>query len=121
MVLFSTRDERAFHRALEARPGSDGAAFHRTFYQDSNVPADLTARLRAELEAALGAELDSLHPRDPLELLDPEVDFADVFFRLERAFGVTLPRAEWPAWDGTFDGLARWVLARSAERPGGAG
>ena len=122
--LFPTRDERAFHRTLEARPGLDDDAFFAAFYADTGVPPDLPARLRADLAAALGfdrEELESLHPRDPLGLLDPEVDFADLFWRLERTFGITLPRAEWATWDGTFDGLVRWVRIRSAARAGEPG
>ena len=110
--IFGTgRIHRAFAAATRHRPEFTRLEWVAAFYPDPDPSPAFVAAVLEELGCALGfaPEEEGLHPRDPLGFWDPEADFADVFFRMERAFDVTLPRSQWAAWDGTFDGLLRWV------------
>ena len=114
------RTHRAFASATRHRPSFSRAKWVATFYPGPVPPPGLVADVLEELGRGLGfhPEEEGLHPRDPLGFWDPEVDFADIVRRLERAFEVPATPDPWRGWDGTFDGLVRWVTSRSPAATG---
>jgi acyl carrier protein len=60
---------------------------------DSN---EVDARLARVIEQALGVDGDEIHPSATLkgDLGAESIDFLDIVFRLEREFGIKLPRGE---------------------------
>ena len=44
-------------------------------------------------------------------MFDAELDWADVFYRMERVFKVPIPREKWKLFDGTFDSLLTMIVA----------
>jgi hypothetical protein len=109
-LLMITPEEREVHRNFRARPKLDDDAFYQTFYAESDVPKHSAVKLRALLEDETGYDLAGLHPSDNLVYLDSELDFADVFFRIERDFKIKLDWGELQRIELTFDSLLRATL-----------
>jgi hypothetical protein len=119
--LLPTRQEREFRRALRERRKLDDEAFYEEFYAHSDVPSHLPAKLRRLLETITGLNLASLWPSDNLvEGADGEIDWADVFYLMEREFKVSIPRERWREFDGTFRSLLGLIVAR-ADKTDGSG
>jgi hypothetical protein len=111
--LIPSRVEREFRRTLCSRPELGDDDFYATFYADSQIPKSLVVRLRKSLECAFGLDFAGLHPADNLIVADGELDWADVLFRLNREFGITLTREMLANFDGTFDNLAKLIYRQS--------
>ncbi len=113
-LMMTTAEEREFHRNLRNRPQLNENDFFETFYKHSGVPQDVVARLQRLLEDITGYDLAGLHPADNLAYLDGEMDFADVFRRVERDFGIKLDWDEFRRMEVTFDSLLRATLRCTA-------
>jgi hypothetical protein len=113
--LGPTREEREFRRRLRDRRTRNGVEFYDAFYSNRGVPPQLPGKLRESLELMIGLNLGALWPGDNLIAAEPELDWADVFYRMERDFDVTLPREAWGEFDGTFDSLVQMIIARGGE------
>jgi hypothetical protein len=107
--LIPSREEREFRRILRTRPKLNDDDFYATFYSDSPIPKSLVVQLRKSLECAFGLDFGALQPTDNLILADPELDWADIVFRLNREFGIRLTNEMFGKFDGTFDSLVALV------------
>jgi acyl carrier protein len=60
------------------------------------APAEIDVRVRRVLAQALGLEEDDIKPSATLQgdLGAESIDFLDIVFRLEREFGIKIPRGE---------------------------
>lgn len=107
---------RALRRALDRRLPLDDEAFYATFYANSGVAKDVVIGVRREMRKMLGRLVARVHPQDDLGLLEPYVDFADVFDELGDTFAIVIPwRTGAIDIDGTFDSLVR-LIADCVER-----
>ena len=88
--LFPSAESRHLRRN-PAAPKLDDHAFYEAFYRDSNIPRSIPIVLRHELEEALGMDLSGLHPADNIALVDDELDFGDVVYRIERVLRIKIP------------------------------
>jgi len=113
--LGSTREEREFRERLGDRRKRNDDEFYNAFYSHRAVPSQLPGKLRESLEMMIGLDLGALWPCDNLIAAEPELDWADVFDRMERDYDVSLPREAWDEFDGTFDSLVQMIIARSGE------
>jgi hypothetical protein len=107
--LVLTREERQFRHNLRTRPKLDDEQFYDAYYADSGIARTVPAELRKLLGDVLGLDLGALSPTD--KLVDDELDWADVFFRMERVFKVPIPREKWKVFDGSFDSLLTLLTA----------
>jgi len=115
-LMESTPEEREFHRQLRIRPELHDSDFYETFYARSDIPQYFVVQMRDLLESVSGYDLAGLHPGDDLALLDGEMDFADVLYRVERDFSVKLDWDEFRNSKVTFDFLLRAALRGTANR-----
>ena len=107
--LWPSKEQRMLRKELKTRPKLDDKEFYEHFYRDSGVSAAIPIVIRRELEMAMGLDLGGLLPHDNLQIIDGEIDLADVFFRLKRVFSIEIPRRRWHEIDGTFDSLVNFV------------
>jgi hypothetical protein len=110
--LLPCAERRELYQRWRERPQLADAAFYQTFYAESGFPCETVYGVRREIESIVGRSLAGVHPGDDMGLADVEIDFADVFFRFDRVFKVTIPwRTMAPTIDLTFDSLVRLVAA----------
>jgi hypothetical protein len=102
---------RAYRRELRGRPDLDDDEFYALYYAKSDVPPDVVAQVRDCV-----AEFDPLAkraaPSDNLQLLEDELDLADLLHAVGTEFGVKFTRRDYPLVDGTLDNLIRLVTDR---------
>jgi hypothetical protein len=110
--LFPSRAEREFRRSLAERPQLNGDAFYEAFYAKSEIPRQIPIRMRGMLEDAIGFIFGGLRPDDDLVVATEELDWADIFYRMEREFSVSIPKEAWSEFDRTFDSLVKTVASR---------
>jgi hypothetical protein len=101
-------------RAMESDVGSrvplSDDDFYTRFYNGSGIARDTIARIRHRLRKNIDPASERLVPTDYLPLLWDGLDFADLFYAIEREFGATLPRDA--TFNGTLDGLIRVVQSQ---------
>lgn len=118
-ALLPSARQRSFHRTLRSRRKLSDDEFVEAFYSGSGVPHDVPVRLRRELANALGVDLAGIHPNDNITHADDELDFADIIYRIERAFGVTMhSNACSMDLDVTFDALVHSICAAGTHKDG---
>lgn len=110
-LLGESPGTRAMWRLWRERPQLDDEAFYQTFYADSDVPKDVVIAVRREwISSIYGKEAIGMYPGDNLGVAAPELDFADVLYRMEKELHVVIP---WQTckidFDFTFDSLIRLV------------
>ena len=102
--LLPSPEEREFDRLLKTRPQLSPVEFHATYYAETHR-ADDVIRLFTTLEEVIGTRLAGLHPHDELAHLDDELDWADVYRAVDRAFDIEIPKDRWADPTVTFDSL----------------
>jgi hypothetical protein len=116
--LFPSRAEREFRRSLAERLQLDDDAFYDAYYAyyaKSEIPRHVPVRLREMLQDAVGFEFGGLRPDDGLIVATDELDWSDIFYRMQREFAVPIPKEAWSEFDGTFDSLVKMVAKRITE------
>lgn len=119
--------ERAYEAELRLRPPLDDDAFYERYYAGSGVPRSIPLRYRKLLRSILGIDLAALQPQDNIALIFDGLDFADVLYRINREFRVSIPLESVshappssgdasPMIDGTFDSVVRYLTFISSER-----
>jgi hypothetical protein len=68
--------------------------------------------MRGMLEDAIGFNFRGLRPDHDLLVATRELDWADIFYRMEREFSVSIPKEAWSEFDRTFDSLVKTVASR---------
>jgi hypothetical protein len=109
--LIASAESRAFRKQLRERPTLADEEFYSRYYEGSNIPRDIPARLRRSL-GVIDPLIDRVTPFDFLYLLDDELDFNDVICLTEREFGVRFTKMENESIDGTLDNLIRLIHMR---------
>jgi hypothetical protein len=105
---------RRYERELDHRPVLDDRVFHQTYYAGSGIPEAIPAGVRRVYVAQLGRRWHAVRPDDrPADFL-PDLDLADLLDEVAEAFGLTIPRTEIEAMDGSFDAVVRYLAGRSA-------
>ncbi|MBN2578407.1 MAG: hypothetical protein JXB10_05395 [Pirellulales bacterium] len=66
------------------------------------------------LDDALGIDFGALEPSDNLLNANEEVDWADVFWGIEKEFQIVIPPERQEAFDGTFDALLQCIVSGRA-------
>lgn len=119
--------ERAYEAELRRRPQLDDDDFYEQYYAGSGVPRSNPLRYRRLLRSILGIDLAALQPQDNIAAIFEGLDFADVLYRINREFRVSIPLEvvrfdpcdpadATPSIDGTFDSVVRYLTAISPER-----
>lgn len=119
--------ERAYEAELRRRPPLDDDVLYERYYAGSGVPRSIPLRYRQLLRSILGIDLAALQPQDNIALIFEGLDFADVLYRINREFRVSIPldalkvdprdlADATPSIDGTFDSVVRYLTAISPER-----
>jgi hypothetical protein len=94
-------------------PGLDDEAFYRLHYENSGIPRGIPGKLRRIFVRSLGGRWRSMVPSDrPTDLCD-DLDFADLIDEVAEEFGIVIPKADMHRMDGSFDGIVRYLAARS--------
>jgi hypothetical protein len=113
--LVPCTERRMLYKAWRERRQLDDKTFYEVFYATSGISPEIIKGVRRELESILGMSLAGVHPGDDISLADPELDFADVFDRFDRAFKINTPlRTRESPTDATFDSLVRFVAAATS-------
>lgn len=109
--LIPCAERRARYRAWKERPQLDDDAFYETFYADSGIAKEIVIGVRREFQAVLDRSLAGVRPSDDMSLADPELDAADLYDRLDKAFAISIPwrRGKLNIDDLTFNSLVRLV------------
>ncbi len=110
--LFPSPAEREFRRSLAERTQLNDDAFYDAFYAKSEMPRQIPIRIREMLQDAIGIDFGGLRPDDDLVVASDELDWADIFYRVQREFSVSIPKEAWSEFDGTFDSLVKMVAGR---------
>lgn len=81
----------------------------------SRVPADLDARVKQIVASALDVPLADVRNHSSLinDLGAESIDFIDIVFRLESAFGIEIPE---DIWKGSIDATDDAAIAAGVER-----
>lgn len=119
--------ERAYEAELRLRPPLDDEAFYERYYAGSDVPREIPLRYRKLLKSILGIDLAGLQPQDNIALIFDGLDFADVLYRINHEFRVSIPLKSVshvpyssgdssPMIDGTFDSVVRYLAFISRKR-----
>jgi len=104
--------ERKFRREVANREPLDDTQFFHEFYADTNVPADITCRLRPIYCKFFDLEVGKLRPEDrPPEIVD--LDMIDLVRDIEAEFGVNISDKDAERIDGSFDSIARYLAEHS--------
>jgi hypothetical protein len=114
--LFPSRAEREFRRSLAERPQLNDDDFYKAFYAKSDIPRQIPVRLREMLQDAIGLDFGGLRPDDDLVVASDELDWADVFYLMQREFSVSIPKEAWSEFDRTFDSLVTMVASRMMKK-----
>jgi len=113
--------ERDYREKFRQRPRLDDEVFFEQFYSQTDVPKDVVVRLRLACRESLGIDPAVLRPEDNLAVIEDDVDFGDVLYRVGRKFKMKIPPEALAApfqhkgkpctgeIDGTFDSLARYL------------
>jgi hypothetical protein len=114
--------ERAYREKFRQRPRLDDDVFFEQFYSQTDVPRDVVVRLRLACHESLGIDPAVLRPEDNLAVIEDDVDFGDVLYRVGRKFKMKIPPGTalgapfqyegkpcTGEIDGTFDSLARYL------------
>ncbi len=101
--------EQGFRQRLRERPRLSDDEFYSAYFADSGIPQHLPVRLRKSMEKLLHCDLAALHPSDDLSHANDDVSPKDIVRRIEKNFGVEMPRAWSNEIDGTFDSLLNSV------------
>jgi hypothetical protein len=115
--LFPSPAEREFRRSLAERTQLNDDAFYDAFYAKSEMPRQIPIRIREMLQDAIGIDFGGLRPDDDLVVASDELDWADIFYRVQREFSVSIPKEAWSEFDGTFDSLVKMVAGRMMKKP----
>ena len=90
--------------------------FYKAFYAKSDIPRQIPVRLREMLQDAIGMDFGGLRPDDDLVVASDELDWADVFYLMQREFSVSIPKEAWSEFDRTFDSLVTMVASRMMKK-----
>jgi hypothetical protein len=101
----------AYWREVGARPVLTDEEFYTRFYQGSEIPYDIAAKVRHSL-ADLELLIERAYPTDVIAYADDELDFADVIFRVGRQFGVRFTKEDYPRFTGTLGNLIDQITER---------
>ena len=115
--MFSTSESREFRRRLRHQPIFSDDEFYEQYYQGSDVPKDTVVRLRRCLIEEFDPLVEHAIPSDCLALLNDEIDFADVLWRVGRELNIRFVRADYKNIDGSFDNLVREAHRRLSRFP----
>jgi hypothetical protein len=88
--LIPCREEREIRRRLRNRPKLDDDQFYQAYFAAREIPREVPLRLRQIMEEVTGYDMGGVHPEDNLVWIDLEVDFADVFYHVERDLAVVI-------------------------------
>lgn len=102
----------ALWEQVRARTALGDDQFYEDYYTGSGIPKEIPSRLRTIL-SDVGFPVARLIPSDNLALLDEDLDFGDVLWRVGSRFPVQIARKEYALFDGTLDNLVREVHART--------
>ncbi len=108
--------ERAYAEQLRRRARLSDDEFYEKFYSATGIPKDIPARLRKLYQTIMGYDFSALRPEDNFALIYDWLDFADVLYRVEKEFKVTIPPTTWKSEprengeiNGTFDSVVRYL------------
>lgn len=101
---------RAMEKEVGGRLPLSDDEFYTRFYEGSGISKDTIVRIKHCLRKNIDPIAVRLVPTDYLPLLWDWLDFADLFYVLEREFGATLPRDG--TFNGTLDSLIRLVQSQ---------
>ena len=112
-----SRESRALRRRIRRRPVRSDDEFYNRYYAGTDVPREIPVRLRRWIRNhyALG---DRIVPTDRLQSIADDVDFFDVFFCIEREFGIRLTKDVHHLFDGTFESLVGMIQSKLLESQG---
>src|SRR5262245_46643638 len=99
--MLSTSESREFQRRLRKQPALSDDEFYEQYYRGSDVPRDTVVRLRHCLIQEFDPLVEHAFPSDCLALLNDEIDFADVLWRVGRDLNIRFIRTDYKNIDGT--------------------
>jgi hypothetical protein len=112
-----TSESPKFRRRLRKLPALSEDEFYDQYYRRTEIPKDTVVRLRRCLIEEFDPLVEHAIPSDCLALLDDEIDFADVLWRVGRELNIRFVRADFKNIDGTFDNLIRETHRRLSRFP----
>ena len=113
--LFSWQShrERIYLKTLATRESLDDQEFFDKYYSESNIPRELVAGVRSELQRILDCNLDALDPMDDIGIIFDDLDLGDVLYVMDRRLQVTNPgKYTTEEIDGTFDSMLQAIQRR---------
>ena len=115
MLFGPSPHERAYQREVGARPALTDEEFYTRFYAESDVPPDITARVRDCL-AHLDILIERAYPSDAIARAYDDLDWYDVAFRIEKAFEIRFTEEDHAFCTGTLGNLIHLVHIRLSGR-----
>jgi hypothetical protein len=106
----TSAETRAMTKDVRRRAPLSDDEFYSQFYEASAIQKDTIARIRLRLRKNIDRIAERLVPTDYLPLIWEWLDFADLFYVLDREFGVNL--GDEGTFNGTLDSLIRLVDER---------
>jgi hypothetical protein len=105
---------RAYYRGLDGRTALTDDEFYARFYEGSGMPKEIPARIRQCL-ANLDILIERAYPSDLIWFADDELDYADVIYRVGRAFKIRFSKQEYPRFTGSLGNLIEKTYAKLRE------
>ncbi|HEV2945872.1 MAG TPA: hypothetical protein VGX70_00755 [Gemmataceae bacterium] len=112
-----TSESPKFRRRMRKQPALSDDEFYDQYYRGSDVPKDTVVRLRRCLIEEFDPMVERALPSDCLALLNDEIDFADVLWRVGQHLNIRFVRADYQNIDGSFDNLVRETHRRLSKYP----
>jgi hypothetical protein len=112
-----TSESPAFRRRLRKQPALNDDEFYDRYYRRTDIAKDTVVRLRRCLIEEFDPLVERAIPSDCIALLNDEIDFADVLWRIGRELNIRFVRADYKNIDGSFDNLIRETHRRVSRFP----
>jgi len=108
----AVRDWRQFTAVFAGRDQMSARQLYDRYYRGSGIALDTVEGTLSAIAACLGCRASVLRPEDNLDALFPDLDVADVLFRVKRKFGLACDATPTAA---TVDAIVRFAHACRGE------